>query len=188
MKYKFTEVLNDLINFFLLGDVQLLEEWKKGNNLSDNLAMEFTTNESAEAAVCNGIILPMAGIENYPYTIYFDLGNETPELLGRESRLQFRHGGYSLKIANKKLMLFTWRILEQFTADKVDDLIRDYLHRRKPIIELDNGWYSIEVLGGETLQNDEYEPTLEFIIRRTDGQVAEKVNINESFTIRSSTY
>ena len=69
MKYKFTEVLNDLVNYFLLGDIQLLEEWKKGNNLSDNLAMEFTTTESAEAAVCNGIILPMAGIENYPYTI-----------------------------------------------------------------------------------------------------------------------
>ena len=32
MKYKFTEVLNDLINYFLLGDVQLLEEWKKENN------------------------------------------------------------------------------------------------------------------------------------------------------------
>ncbi|WP_455617724.1 hypothetical protein [Eisenbergiella sp.] len=46
MKYKFTEVLNDLVNYFLLGDIQLLEEWKKGNNLSDNLAMEFTTNES----------------------------------------------------------------------------------------------------------------------------------------------
>ena len=51
MKYKFTEVLNDLVNYFLLGDIQLLEEWKKGNNLSDNLAMEFTTTESAEAAI-----------------------------------------------------------------------------------------------------------------------------------------
>ena len=179
MKYKFTEVLNDLVNYFLLGDIQLLEEWKKGNNLSDNLAMEFTTTESAEAAVCNGIILPMAGIENYPYTIYFDLENET---------LQFRHGGYSLKIANKKLMLFTWRILEQFTANKVDDLIRDYLLRRKPIIELENGWYSIEVLGGETLKDGEYEPTLEFLVHRTDGQEAKKVNINESFKIQSSAY
>ena len=157
MKYKFTEVLNDLVNYFLLGDIQLLEEWKKGNNLSDNLAMEFITTE-------------------------------TPELLGRESRLQFRHGGYSLKIANKKLMLFTWRILEQFTANNVDDLIRDYLLRRKPIIELENGWYSIEVLGGETLQDGEYEPTLEVLVHRTDGQEAKKVNINESFKIQSSAY
>lgn len=29
MKYKFTEVLNDLVNYFLLGDIQLLEEWKR---------------------------------------------------------------------------------------------------------------------------------------------------------------
>ena len=103
MKYKFTEVLNDLVNYFLLGDIQLLEEWKKGNNLSDNLAMEFTTTESAEAAVCNGIILPMAGIENYPYTIYFDLENETPELLGRESRLQFGMAAIPLRLPTKNL-------------------------------------------------------------------------------------
>lgn len=145
MKYKFTEVLNDLVNYFLLGDIQLLEEWKKGNNLSDNLAMEFTTTESAEAAI-------------------------------------------PLRLPTKKLMLFTWRILEQFTANKVDDLIRDYLLRRKPIIELENGWYSIEVLGGETLQDGEYEPTLEFLVHRTDGQEAKKVNINESFKIQSSAY
>lgn len=30
MKYKFTEVLNDLVNYFLLGDIQLLEEMEKG--------------------------------------------------------------------------------------------------------------------------------------------------------------
>ena len=78
--------------------------------------------------------------------------------------------------------------LEQFTANKVDDLIRDYLLCRKPIIELENGWYSIEVLGGETLQDGEYEPTLEFLVCRTDGQEAKKVNINESFKIQSSAY
>ena len=29
MKYKFTEVLNDLVNYFLLGDIQLLEKGKQ---------------------------------------------------------------------------------------------------------------------------------------------------------------
>ena len=34
MIYKFTEVLNDLVNYFILGDILLLESWKRANNLS----------------------------------------------------------------------------------------------------------------------------------------------------------
>ena len=48
MIYRFTEVLNDLVNYFLLGDILLLEDWKQANHLSDDLAMEFTTNESGD--------------------------------------------------------------------------------------------------------------------------------------------
>ena len=36
MIYKFTEVLNDLVNYFILGDILLLESWKRANNLSDD--------------------------------------------------------------------------------------------------------------------------------------------------------
>ena len=69
MIYKFTEVLNDLVNYFLLGDILLLEDWKQANHLSDDLAMEFTTNESGDRVFAEGIVSPMTGIENYPYTI-----------------------------------------------------------------------------------------------------------------------
>ncbi|MBS5911995.1 MAG: hypothetical protein KID09_15390 [Paenibacillus macerans] len=103
MIYKFTEVLNDLIDYFILGDILLLESWKQSNHLSDNLAMEFTTNESGDHAVLDGIILPMAGIANYPYTIIFNLSGDTPELLKSDSHLQFRRGGYSLKVENNLL-------------------------------------------------------------------------------------
>ena len=47
MIYRFTEVLNDLVNCFILGDILLLENWKQVNHLSDDLATEFTTNEEA---------------------------------------------------------------------------------------------------------------------------------------------
>ena len=89
MIYKFNEVLNDLINYFILGDILLLESWKQSNNYSDNLAMEFTTNESGDHVVLDGIILPMVGIENYPYTVIFNLSGDTPELLKTDSRLHF---------------------------------------------------------------------------------------------------
>ena len=52
MIYKFTEVLNDLVNYFLLGDILLLQDWKQANHLSDDLAMEFTTNEKRRQGIC----------------------------------------------------------------------------------------------------------------------------------------
>ena len=80
MIYRFTEVLNDLVNYFLLGDILLLENWKQANHLSDDLAMEFTTNESGDRVFSEGIVIPMTGIENYPYTILFNLSGDRPEL------------------------------------------------------------------------------------------------------------
>lgn len=98
MIYRFTEVLNDLVNYFLLGDILLLEDWKQANHLSDDLAMEFTTNESGDRVFDEGIVIPMAGIENYPYTILFNLSGDRPELCKERNRLQLRKSGYSLKV------------------------------------------------------------------------------------------
>ena len=114
MIYRFTEVLNDLVNYFLLGDILLLEDWKQANHLSDDLAMEFTTNESGDRIFAEGIVIPMTGIENYPYTILFNLSGDRPELCKERNRLQLRKSGYSLKVDHNMLILFTWPILEQF--------------------------------------------------------------------------
>ena len=98
MIYRFTEVLNDLVNYFLLGDILLLEDWKQANHLSDDLAMEFTTNESGDRIFAEGIVIPMTCIENYPYTILFNLSGDRPELCKERNRLQLRKSGYSLKV------------------------------------------------------------------------------------------
>ena len=119
MIYRFTEVLNDLVNYFLLGDILLLEDWKQANHLSDDLAMEFTTNESGDRIFAEGIVIPMTGIENYPYTILFNLSGDRPELCKERNRLQLRKSGYSLKVDHNMLMLFTWPILEQFSPTVV---------------------------------------------------------------------
>ncbi|OUS76249.1 hypothetical protein B1748_13380 [Paenibacillus sp. MY03] len=188
MIYKFTDVLNDLVNYFVLGDILLLESWKQSNNLPDNLAMEFTTNENGDNVVLDGIILPMVGIENYPYTIIFNLSGDTPELLKTDSRLQFRRDGYSLKVENNMLMLFTWRILEQFTNERVNALLNHYRQHNRPMIEIENGWYNIEILGGETLQDSYYEPTFEFILQKTDKKGPAEFDIHSDFMIESSAY
>ena len=188
VKYKFTEVLNDLINYFILGDILLLESWKQSNHLSDNLAMEFTTNESGDNVVHDGIILPMVGIENYPYTIIFNLSDDTPELLKTDSHLQFKREGYTLKVENNILILFTWRILEQFTNERVNTLLNHYRQYKKPMIEIENSWYSIDILGGETLQDSGFEPTFEFVLRKTESKGHVEFDSNSDFKIESSTY
>ena len=189
MVYKFTEVLNDLVNYFLLGDILLLEDWKRANNLSDDLAMEFTKNESGDKAFAEGIVIPMTGIENYPYTISFNLSGDGPELCKESNRLQFRKSGYSLKVAHHTLMLFTWPILRRFTPEKVNDLISYYKVHQEPVIALANGWYHIEILGGETLQNGYYEPTFEFVIRPAPNEEATiNTDMDFSFAITSSVY
>ena len=87
------------------------------------------------------------------------------------------------------LILFTWHILERFTPENVSALISDYRVRQKPIVELENGWYHIEILGGETLQDGEYEPTFEFMIQPvTNEEKVINTDINFSFKILSSTY
>ncbi len=168
--YHFTEVLNDLIDYFILGDIVLLDQWKQEKGLSDRLAAEFTTNESGDQAVREGIVLPMNGIENYPYTIVFTLSDAAPELLKPENRLQLRRGGYSLRVEHNSLVLFTWRILENFTTDNVAALLNHYRTHHRPMIEVANGWYSVDILGGEMLVESDYEPTFEFILRKTDQQ------------------
>ena len=189
MIYRFTEVLNDLVNYFLLGDILLLEDWKQANHLSDDLAMEFTTNESGDRVFSEGIVIPMTGIENYPYTILFNLSGDRPELRKERNRLQLRKSGYSLKVDHNMLLLFTWPILEQFTPEKVNDLISYYRVHKKPMIELANGWYHIEILGGETLQDGDYEPTFEFVIQpATNEEATINSDMNFSFEITSSAY
>lgn len=87
------------------------------------------------------------------------------------------------------LMLFTWPILEQFTPEKVKDLISYYRVHKKPMIELANGWYHIEILGGETLQDGDYEPTFEFVIQpATNEEATINADMNFSFEITSSAY
>ncbi|WP_292008533.1 hypothetical protein [Chryseobacterium sp.] len=193
--YKFKEVLNDLISYFLLGDLISLKNYKDLHHLPDDLATEFTTYESGDNAVKEGILIPLAGIENYPYTIIFNLSGETPELLKTDSELQIRESGYILKIESETLHLFTWRALNNFKESTIEEFTQN-----KPHISLENGWYTLEILGGQTLQDSiinekgenliirESEPTLEFILSKTKEKKECTADIFRSYTLKSNSY
>lgn len=199
--YKFTEVLNDPIDYFLLGDVLSLQTYKEQHQLSDNLAKEVTTSEHGDQIIEKGIVIPMSRVENYPYTVYFNLSGKIPELLKPENELQIRQKGYRLKVENKCISLYTWRILENFTRPHLDTLLDYYDKYNKPKIMVPNGWYTVEILGGlsskEILIKDKENKTsiyhdkvstYEFIIQPVDSKPEFTADINFSFEIKSDTY
>lgn len=185
MRYEFNEVLNDLVDYFLLGDIQLLARFKQENDLPDDLAYEFTHNDSGDQAVLEGVVLPLAGIENLPYTIIFSVDEDNPALLEAGSRLQHRRGGYVLRVENRAVMLFTWRILQHFTNKTLGDLLARYQMPNRPIIELENGWYNVEVLAGAVKRDGLYEPTFEFLLKKSWSRGdASRVDTGYAFTLR----
>jgi len=73
MVYKFEEIRNDLMDYFILGDPELLLQFKNSRNLPDDLITEFTTKPTIDEAVEQGVMIPMCGVENYLYNIILAL-------------------------------------------------------------------------------------------------------------------
>lgn len=185
--YKFDEVLNDLMDYFILGDPDYLLQYKIEYDLPDDLLTEFTTEQTGDQVVEQGVIVPMIGIENHPYTIYFNLSVETPELLKPENQLQHQRGGYCLKVVNGRIYLYTIPYLRNFTEATVEALKKF----KNATIELPNGWYTVSVLAGLTKQLTEIEtvsgvmkefesmePTFEFVLKSS----VEKPDYTADFT------
>jgi len=187
MRHEFSEVLNDLVDYFLVGDLLLLKRFKERHALPDDVATAFTTSDSGDRAVLEGVVIPLAGIENHPYTVIFTLDDATPELLKTGSRLQHRRGGYVLRVEHRSIMLYTWRILERFNDATVSALLTRYREPGRPVIEIDNGWYDVDILGGEVPRNGWFEPAFEFVLKKADAPGdASQVDINYSFAIKGS--
>lgn len=163
MIIQFNEVLNDLYSYFLLADVVVLRHYQQQNQLSNDLAHEFTTTNYGDEVVTNGTMVALAGIENYPYTILFNL-DDTSVLLQENNQLILKENGYLINIQSGKLTLFTWRVLQNFD-DKMIDNIANHKPYLRPSMDLDNGWYQIDVLAG--MKDD--ERAFEFLIKPTSA-------------------
>ena len=195
--YKFSEILNDLVDYFLLGDPHYLLQYKAERALPDDLLTEFTTQETGDQVVTDGILIPLSQVNNYPYTIIFNLDDDPPELLREGNDLQIRQDGYRLKVEHGRIYLFTMPYLRQFTKETVARL--EQLQRAA--IDISNGWYQVSILAGQTKQLSTFagkngemlthivmEPTFEFLIKPVTGAPDYAGDINRSFAIRSDEY
>lgn len=185
MHHEFDEVLNDLIDYFLLGDLLLLQRFKQQHGLPDDLAQEFITRDSGDQVVLDGVMIPMAGVENHPYRVLFTLPGSQPQLLDPECRLQHRRAGYGLRVEHGRIHLYTWRILQNFNEEKLQALLERYRQWNGPTIELDNGWYEVEVLAGELKRDGYFEPAFEFVLNPVAGPVdASGVDVGYRFAVQ----
>jgi hypothetical protein len=180
------------MDYFILGDPDYLLQYKTENNLPDDLLTEFTTQETGDQVVEKGVMVPMIGIENHPYTIYFNLSVETPELLKLENEIQHQRDGYCLKVANGRIYLYTIPYLRNFTTPTVEALKKF----KNATIELQNGWYTVSILAGLTNQLIEIktvtgkiekmksmEPTFEFVLKPTTEKPIYTADINYQFKV-----
>ncbi len=178
---KYTECLNDLMDYFILADIEVLSQFKLNNYLSDNLIHEFTTNSSGDCAVEQGVIIPLRGIENFPYTVYFN--NSPSSVFSKfKSSVQHLQKGYVMKVESGKVYLFTMPALADWPENS------KFVKSNKPFYDLGNGWYNIEITGGETLQNTGWEPTIEFLFKRATRQPAYNADFNYLYKISSREY
>ena len=95
MRHEFSEVLNDLVDCFLVGDLLLLKRFKEQHGLPEDVASALTTSDSGDRAVLEGVVVPLVGIENHPYTVIFTLDGDTPELLKTEAAFSIGAAGTS---------------------------------------------------------------------------------------------
>ncbi|NQD53955.1 hypothetical protein HP546_01075, partial [Pseudomonas sp. CM25] len=115
----------------------------------------------------------------------FTLDGHTPALREAGSRLKHRRNGYVLRVEHGALMLYTWRILQHFTPKTLGDLLARYQVPGRPMIELDNGWYDVEVLAGALVRDGVYEPAFEFVLnKRWNRGEAAGVDTGYAFGLR----
>lgn len=190
--HKFDEVLNDLMDYFILGDPDYLLQYKIQHKLPDDLLTEFTTEETGDQVVEQGVMVPMIGIENHPYTIYFNLSGETPELLKPENEIQHQRDGYCLQVVNGRIYLYTIPYLRNFTEATVEALKKF----KNATIELPNGWYTVSILAGLTKQwieietvsgemkgFESMEPTFEFVLKSSAEKPDYTADFNYQFKV-----
>lgn len=178
---KYIECLNDLMDYFILADIDLLSSFVDEHQLSDDLIAEFTTTDYGDAVVDQGVILPIRGIENFPYTVYF---NASPESVFStlECDIQHRKSGYFMEVTASRLYLLTMPLLRGWSEK------RDFIRSNRPSFDIENGYYAVEVVCGETLQDSGWEPTIEFLFDKRALRPKSVADISYSFDITSREY
>ena len=184
---KFTECLNDTWDYFFLGDPANLSKFKSDHQLPDDLISNFTTSHHGDLVVEKGILIPLSGIANYPYHIFFQINADDSVFDDQQHDLQFKKSGYLLEVMNQEIYLMTVPYLKNWTEEGGIKTLRS--NGLCPKVNLENGLYAVEILGGETHQESGWEPTIAFTLKKEENKSKFAVaDVNFKFHIQSKEY
>ena len=176
------EVLNDTWDYLFVGDPFTLLRFQREHGLQEDLLAEFTTTDLGDRAVEEGVVIPLSGIVNQPYTAYFTAHDHEAALLRAESDLQHHQRGYRLHLHGEKLVLYTIPYLRSFSAETAERLAESPIRQ---VVELSSGWYGVEILAGQTVVQGELEPSLEFVLRPRDEAPEFSGPINYAYRVEA---
>lgn len=176
-----TECLNDLMDYFVLTDIDALTAYQADYGLAPDLCAAFTMTDHGDAAVEAGVILPLRGIANYPYTIIFQV--DSGSIFGRrEHDLQHERHGYKLHVTGGAVHLLTMPNLRQWPQN------RALVEELRPRMALSPGWYLVIVRAGETLQATGWEPTIEFEFLASEHEPVFDADLEHAFAVKAREY
>lgn len=178
---KYTECLNDLMDYFIVADIQNISAFQRANALPNNLMMALTTTELGDSACLQGVIAPICGISNFPYTIYFNHSKTSVFSSSMNSDIQHQQDGYIVQVISQRLHLLTMPLLQNWS--KHLDIMTS-----RPHMDIENGWYRLSVVCGETQQPTGWEPTIEFLLEKELNEPAFTADIHYTFEVDSRNY
>lgn len=153
----YDEVLNDLQDYFLLADLQTVQDFKNRHAIGDDMLTPMVTTELGDRIVEEGALLPLPGIANHPYTVIFNRSG-TPVLEAARNRIVHRQAGYLLDVTSERIFLFTIPYLQQWDGSLA------HLKDHRPSFALPNGMYGVEALAGYALVDGNEDTVIEFVI------------------------
>lgn len=160
----FTEVLNDFFDLWLLADPEVLTRFQRSQDLPDDLLQAFTRGDAVDIALADGVLLPMSGIANQPYTVVFR-SSDDPSVFRRPGEkgadLQVERQGYGLRVRSGSVCLITVPYLRRWNDEGRARLQAAVEAGVRQSAEVAPGFYAVSVLGGMVADDATFEVVLE---------------------------
>ncbi|MEM9192057.1 MAG: hypothetical protein AAGF12_22990 [Myxococcota bacterium] len=176
----FEEVHPEFYDGFVLAEPAQVERFRVKNGLPANLLSEFTSRESGDEVMKQGVMIWMGGIGPDYYDIVFS-NAEHPPFLSREGhRIVLTAEGYVTNVVDGCLHLFSLRYLEDFGPAAIASIEKRAEDSNRPRYELTPGRYGLAIFGG--FHGTHRTPVYEFHFQRDpEAEFSGEVNLAFGF-------
>lgn len=178
---RFVGAVNDTYDWFVLADVANVSRLQQRHRLGSDLLEVLTTTDIGDQVAEQGVMIPLMGIANLPYTILFNLGG-TSAFTQAGVAPTHRQAGYVIEVIGARLSLFTVPFLKDWKG-RSPRLLDPATRHQWPSMELANGWYSVTVNVGD-LEDEECSSVIELCLRPRAQKPEFGADVSYRFTIR----